>query len=113
MKTSLLVLGVLQVLALLLYRWVVKVYIAQPLFRHLRAFSNPVVRSSLCYGPLVAMLVLVVLAFFLTQWPWLFLGLSVAGFVACSAPPRSSLENRDGRSADRAPGGSVSNHYEQ
>jgi hypothetical protein len=99
METSLLVLGTLQVLALLLYRWVVKVYVSRPIFSHFGIFLNPVLRTLFCYGPLLAMFVLVVLAFFFTQLPWLFLGLSVAGFVACSAPPRSYLVNREG-SAD-------------
>lgn len=91
MDTPLLILGILQVIALLLYRWVGKVYFSQPAFNHPGIFRNEIAAMVLCYGPLAAMVVLVVLAFVLTDAPWWFLGLSVAGWVACSPSPR---ENR-------------------
>lgn len=87
METSIVLLGIAQVLNLLIYRWVGAVYISQPRFNHPKIFHNPTSRSMLCYGPMVVMLILVVLAFVVTDFPWLFLGLTVAGFVAFSARP--------------------------
>lgn len=91
METSLLILGVLQVLCLLLYGWVGRVFISQPRWNHPAIFHNPITRGVLVAGPLVAIVALVVCAFLFTNSPWLFLGLSVAGWVALSPRPNSGL----------------------
>jgi hypothetical protein len=87
MEASLLILGGIQLVALLLYRWVGKVFVSQPAYNHPGIFHDATARLLLCYGPLVVMAVLVILAFFVTNSPWLFLGLTIAGFIACSVKP--------------------------
>lgn len=87
MDGTLLVLGVLQVIAILTFRWVGRVYMTQPSFNHPDIFRNPTVAAILVYGPIAAMVVMVVLAFLLTDHPWWFLALSIAGWVACSPSP--------------------------
>ncbi len=91
METHLVVLGILQVVTVLIYGWVGRVFLSQPRYNHPSIFHSPAARLVLCYGPLVAMVVLVVLAFVLTESPWLFLGLTVAGFVASSVRPDRDL----------------------
>jgi hypothetical protein len=87
MDTGLLALGGLQIATLLLYRWVGRSFVSQPRFNHPAIFHNPTARMLLCNGPFVVGGALIVLSFFLTESPWLFLGLSVAGFIAFSARP--------------------------
>lgn len=87
METSLVILGIAQGVNLLVYRWIGAVFFSQPRFNHPMIFHNPTARLILCYGPMVTMAILVILAFALTESPWLFLGLTVAGFVAFSARP--------------------------
>jgi len=84
MQTGLLVLGSLQVIVLLVYRWVGQVCLSQPLFRHPAIFHSSTARRVLLFGPPVSWLALIVLAFFFTEWPWAFLILSIAGFAAFS-----------------------------
>lgn len=91
MEISLVLLGIAQALNLLIYRWVGAAFVSQPRFNHPMVFHNPTARLMLCYGPMVAMVILVVLAFVLTESPWLFLGLTVGGFVAFSARPNPDL----------------------
>lgn len=91
MDTSLMLLGIAQALSLLIYRWVGAVFISQPRFNHPMIFHNPKARTVLFYGPMLASVIFVVLAFILTDSPWLFLGLTVAGFVAFSARPNADL----------------------
>jgi hypothetical protein len=91
METSLFILGILQVLCLLLYGWVGRVFISQPRWNHPAIFHNPVTRGVLVAGPLVAIVALVVCAFLFTNSPWLFLGLSVAGWVALSPRPNRGV----------------------
>lgn len=90
MNTSFIILGVLQAIFLFTYRWVGMVFISQPKINHPRIFWNPTSRLVLCYGPLAMMAVLVALAFMLTESPWLFLGLTVAGLIAFSSRPNTS-----------------------
>lgn len=80
-------LGVFQALNLLVYRWVNVVFTSQSRFNHPHIFHKPIARLLLSYGPLVVMVALVILAFVFTESPWLFLGLSVAGFIAFAAKP--------------------------
>lgn len=87
METNLIVLGVLQILNILIYGWVVKAFLSQPRFNHPGIFLKPTARLLLGYGPPVTMVILVVFAFVLTESPWLFLGLTVAGAVAFSMRP--------------------------
>jgi hypothetical protein len=84
MEKSLLILGVLQVVNLLLYGWVARVFMSQPQWNHPAIFHNAVIRNVLVMGPLAAMVALVVCGFLFTHSPWLFLGLTVAGWVALS-----------------------------
>lgn len=91
MDTDLIALGGLQVVTLLLYRWVARTFVSQPLFNHPAIFHNPTARMVLCYGPYIVGGVLVVLSFFLTESPWLFLCLSVVGFVVFSERPHPDL----------------------
>ena len=91
MDPTLIVLGALQVVNVSIYAWVGRVFLSQPRINHPGIFHNATARLLLCYGPLVMMLVLVLLAFFFTNSPWLFLGLTVAGFVAFSARPNPDM----------------------
>lgn len=91
MEISLVILGILQIVTILIYGWVGRVFLSQPRYNHPTIFHSPTARAMLCYGPLVVMVVLVVLAFFLTKSLWLFLGLSFAGFVASSVRPDRNL----------------------
>lgn len=91
MEISLLVLGGLQALTLFIYSWVNKVYVSQPRYNHPMIFHNPTTCLLLIYGPYASSVTLVALAFFLTNSPWLFLGLTIAGFVAFSTRPHSDL----------------------
>lgn len=84
MQVSLLVLGSLQIITLLVYRWVGQVCLSQPLFKHPHIFHNPTARRILLFGPPVCWLALIVLAFSFTDSPWAFLILSIAGFAAFS-----------------------------
>ena len=81
----------IQIVALLIYRWVGKVFFSQPRFNHPAIFWNPTSRFILCYAPMVVMAILVALAFFITQSPWWFLGFSFIGFVMCSTKPSPEL----------------------
>lgn len=87
MEDGFIILGVIQAVNLFVYRWVGKVFTSQPRFNHPKIFHNPLAQSVLCYGPMVTMAILVILAFVLTNSPWIFLGLTLAGFVAFSARP--------------------------
>lgn len=87
MDGPLLVLGFFQVVALLIYLWVGRVFISQPVTNHPGIFYDPTARLILCNGPAATMVILVVLAFMLTNSPWLFLGLSLAGWIVCSPRP--------------------------
>lgn len=91
MEKSLLILAALQVVSLLVYGWVGRVFISQPRWNHPAIFHNPVARGVLIVVPLVAIVALVVCAFLFTNSPWLFLGLSVAGWVALSPRPGSGV----------------------
>lgn len=91
METELVVLSVLQGANLLIYRWVGKVFLSQPRFNHPSIFHNATVASALLYGPMVMMAILVILAFFVTESPWLFLALTIAGFIAFSSRPNSDF----------------------
>lgn len=90
MDGPLLVLGFLQVVALLIYLWVGRVFISQPVTNHPGIFYNPTACLILCNGPAVTMVISVVLAFMFTNSPWLFLGFSLAGWIACSPRPGSN-----------------------
>lgn len=87
MEKSLVILGILQTVNLLLYGWVGRVFISQPRWKHPAIFHNAMARNLLVVGPLVVMVVLVVCSFVFTYSPWLFLGLTVAGWVALSPRP--------------------------
>lgn len=91
MEFSIIILGVLQALNLLVYRWVNVVFTSQPRFNHPHIFHKPIARLLLSYGPLVAMIFLAILAFVFTESPWLFLGLTVAGFIAFAEKPHPSF----------------------
>ena len=91
MERNLLILGVLQVVTLFLYGWVGRVFVSQPQWNHPRIFHNAVVRNLLVIGPLVVMVALIVCAFVFTHSPWLFLGLTLAGWVALSPRPSRDL----------------------
>jgi hypothetical protein len=91
MESSIILLGVFQALNLLIYRWVGVVFISQPRFNHPHIFHKPIARLLLSYGPLAVMTSLVILAFVFTESPWLFLGLTVAGFIAFAAKPHPSF----------------------
>lgn len=93
MGSPLFVLGFLQVVALLIYFWVGRVFISQPVTNHPGIFYDPTARFVLCYGPAVTMVISVVLAFVLTNSPWLFLGFSLAGWVVCSPRPGSKTRS--------------------
>lgn len=88
MESNLLILGILQIVSLLVYGWVGRVFISQPGWNQPAIFRNPFVRGVLVIGPFIAMISLIVCAFLFTNSPWLFLGLSVAGWAAFS--PRLS-----------------------
>lgn len=87
MNSALLILGILQVANILVYQWVNKVFVSQPIINHPPLFYSATARIALCYGPYIIGLLLIMLAFFLTDSPWLFLGVTGAGFVACSERP--------------------------
>ena len=84
-------LGCLQLATLLLYRWVVRSFVSQPKYNHPAIFYNPTARLLLCNGPFVVGAVLIVLSFFMTMSPWLFLGLSIAGYIAFSGRPHPDI----------------------
>lgn len=77
-----------QVIALLWYRWIGRVFFFRPQWQHPAIFWNPIVRVILAFGPFVAMVVLVVCAFLFTRSPWLFVALSVGGWIAFSSRPQ-------------------------
>lgn len=87
METTVVV-GIAQALNLLVYRWVGCVSVSQPSYNHPAIFHSAAGQLILCYGPLLVMVVLVVLAFMLTQTPWIFLGGTGFGWIAFSARPR-------------------------
>ncbi len=91
METSFLILAALQVINLLLYGWVGRVFVSQPRWNHPAIFHYAAVRSVLVIGPLVVMGALVVCGFLFTHSPWLFLGLTVAGWAALSPRPNRDL----------------------
>ena len=80
-----------QVVNLLVYKWVGAVFLSQPRFNHPMMFHNPTARLLLAYGPLVIMVVLIVLAFFLTDSPWWFLAGSLVLWVAWSRMPNPEM----------------------
>lgn len=91
METSLLILGTSQTVNLLVFGWVNRVFVSQPRWNHPEIFRSATACKLLCYSPLVVMVALVVCAFLYTHSPWLFLGLTVAGWVALSERPHSDL----------------------
>lgn len=91
MEYALIFLAVIQAMNLLAYRWVGMVYFSQPRFNHPAIFHNAAARSVLCYGPLIAMVILVLLAFALTDSPWWFLGLTVGAFISFSTRPHPDV----------------------
>lgn len=84
MAESFLLLGVLQIFFLMVYRWVGKRYIFAPRSDHPAIFWSQSIATILCATPTIGIPATVIAAFFLTDSPWLFLGLSVAGFVLFS-----------------------------
>jgi hypothetical protein len=74
-------LAVLQGLNLFLHWWAQENF-AKPKLIQPSVFKNPVIGLLLIIAPNIIGLILIVLAFFYTESPWLFLGLSIAGFVA-------------------------------
>ena len=87
MSTSAIVLVLVQCIAVFAYRWVGRVFMSQPAYLHPPIFQNPAVRGVLVGGPIAILVVNAVLAFWLTDFPWLFLGLSIAAWVAFSVRP--------------------------
>lgn len=84
MTGSFLLLGVLQVFFLTVYRWVGKRYIFAPRFDHPAIFWNRYVAVILCIIAETGVPATAIAAFFFTESPWLFLGLSAVGFVLFS-----------------------------
>jgi hypothetical protein len=74
-------LAVFQGLNLLLHWWVQQNF-AKPRLIQPSVFHSPITRSLLLIAPNIIGLTLIVLAFFFTDSPWLFLGFSAAGFIA-------------------------------
>ena len=89
MDRPLLLICIGQVVALLWYWWVGRVFFSQPRWLHPPIFWNPFARGILAFGPLVVMALLVVSAFLFTRSPWLFLALTVGGWIAFSPRPHS------------------------
>lgn len=87
MEKNLFILAALQVISLLIYGWVGRVFISQPPWAYPAIFRNPVAGGVLVIGTQVAIVAIAVCAFLFTSSPWLFLGLSVAGWIALSARP--------------------------
>lgn len=88
--TNLIALGLIQTLALLVYRWVGKSFFSQPRSNHPSIFWNPMARTALCLGPVIVIFGMVVLAFFITKSPWIFLAASVVLFgIFSPRTPRS------------------------
>jgi hypothetical protein len=69
------------------FRWVVRVYFAQPKWMHPVVFRRPLSRAILGYGPIALFVALIALGFWVTQSPWIFLMGSIAGWIAFSANP--------------------------
>ena len=84
MTDSFLLLGVLQVFFLTVYRWVGKRYIFAPRFDHPAIFWNRYIAVILCVIAEAGVPATAIAAFFFTESPWLFLGLSAIGFVLFS-----------------------------
>lgn len=84
MTGSFLLLGVLQVFFLTVYRWVGKRYIFAPRFDHPAIFWNRYIAVILCIIAEAGVPATAIAAFFFTESPWLFLGLSAVGFVLFS-----------------------------
>jgi hypothetical protein len=78
-------LAVLQALNIIVHWWVQKNF-ALPRLIQPKIFQSAIAGTLLIIAPNVIGLILVVLAFFFTNSPWLFLGLSVAGFIAFAKP---------------------------
>ena len=86
MDNHLILLAILQVINLLVYRWVQSNFVSKPRLIQPKIFHNPISATLLVVGPNIIGLILVVLAFFYTDSQWLFLGLSLAGFIAFATP---------------------------
>ena len=84
MTGSFVLLGVIQILFLMIYRWVGKRYIFAPRFDHPAIFWNRYIAVILCIIAEAGVPATAIAAFFFTESPWLFLGLSAVGFVLFS-----------------------------
>lgn len=85
MNNYLVLLSVIQILNLLVYWWVQKNFFLPRLIQP-RIFHIAIFRNLLIVVPIILGLLIMVLAFFHTDSPWIFLGLSIAGFVAFARP---------------------------
>jgi hypothetical protein len=78
-------LSAIQVLNMLAYWWVQRNFFLPRLIQP-KIFRIGIIRIFLVVVPTILGIFLMVLAFFLIDSPWLFIGLSVAGFVAFATP---------------------------
>ena len=87
MEISLIILIILQGVNLFIYGWVVRTFFFNDPCNHPPIFRNLALRNILTKAPGVIIIVLIVFAFLFTNSPWLFLGISIAGWVYLSSPP--------------------------
>jgi hypothetical protein len=83
---ALFVIGTMQIFNLLVYRWAARVYLLQPRWNYPEMFRGSLAQLIFGLGPLVLFVVFVITAFFVTESPWWFLGISIVGWIA--ATPR-------------------------
>lgn len=77
-----------QLIALLIYRWVGKNYYLQPRHNHPAIFWNKTYRMLLCNVPSIVMISMVILAFFVIDYPWWFMIISFILAVTFAPDPR-------------------------
>lgn len=97
MDGSFVVLAGLQLINLMVFWWVNRVFVSQPRWNHPAIFHNAAARTVLLYGPILGMVALAIAAFVYTDSPWLFLGATLIGWVSASARPHSDLMQRSTR----------------
>lgn len=84
MAGNFLLLAALQIFFLTVYRWVGKRYIFAPHANHPTIFWNRTIAMILVIIANAGFPATAIAAFFLTDSPWLFLGLTIVGFVLFS-----------------------------
>ena len=79
---------ILQLVLVLILRWIGKVYWSQPRHNWPALFQNPLMAIAVVWGALIAFGVNLFLAFAWTDFPWIFLLGSIVAFLFFALPRR-------------------------